>query len=64
MVEVLRDPEVEEAIELALEGFFEVFDKSWQRLCELNGGPPKRMAIKLPFLTKADLWKASEDIIP
>lgn len=39
---VSRDPEYQGALEEALEMFLDKFERGKARLCELNGGPPKR----------------------
>lgn len=45
---VQRDPAYQEALDEALTLFLGRLEKSKARLCELNGGPPKRFAVPKP----------------
>ena len=45
ILDVEPDEKIQDSIGQALEMFFEFFDEAWVRLCEINGGPPKRPAI-------------------
>lgn len=60
LLTVERDLEVQRNIRTALERFLEAFDEGWTRLCEINGGPPKRTQ-PLPPVAVPELV---EDIIP
>lgn len=44
ILKVERDDEAQTNIEEALESFWHHFEEGKKRLCELNGGPPKRFA--------------------
>lgn len=43
LLEIERDEEIQDKIHDALSAFLADFDDGWKRLCDLNGGPPKRM---------------------
>lgn len=45
---VERDEKFQASLREALAGFQDAFDKGWDRLCELNQGPPKRFAAPTP----------------
>ena len=45
---VERDDKIQNAISEALALFMGNFDDGWKRLCDLNDGPPKRLAAKHP----------------
>lgn len=42
IIPVLPNPDYHKSIKEALTEFNERFDAGWTRLCEINGGPPKR----------------------
>lgn len=42
LLTVERDEKIQAALTEALAGFLAAFDAGWARLCEINGGPPKR----------------------
>lgn len=41
-----RDDMIQAAIHEAVTSFLEQFDAGWQRLCEMNGGPPVRRPVQ------------------
>lgn len=67
VIEVERDDEIQANILEAVQMFLFRFKQGWDRLCELNGGPPKRLA-RAAGVESADLGRRREpeyvDIIP
>lgn len=41
IITVERDEEIQEKLQESLTEFIELLDNSWNRLCEINGGPPR-----------------------
>ncbi len=54
VVTVERDEEIQEKIAEALEAFVAKLDRAFQRLTELNGGPPRRILQKSEPITEAE----------
>ncbi len=44
LLRVQRDESAQKALSEALAAFLEAFDAGFKRLCEINGGPPNRLA--------------------
>lgn len=49
VVRIRRDEEIQEKIHGALETFLTDLDVAYERLCEINGGPPRRYSRPEPF---------------
>jgi len=47
LLTIERDDEIQKAIGEALASFLEAFDAGWQKLCEINGGPPVRRPVQI-----------------
>jgi hypothetical protein len=54
LIEVKWNDEIQETLEQALGDFMDSFETGKKRLCEINGGPPKRITIPQPAPTPAD----------
>jgi hypothetical protein len=57
-----RDDEIQKTIGEALDMFLEQFDAGWKKLCEINGGPPKRAETIKPISPNPE--HDPDDIIP
>jgi hypothetical protein len=55
LLTVERDEKIQAVLKEALDGFLARFDKAWARLCELNGGEPRRAPVAPP-VERNDLW--------
>jgi hypothetical protein len=56
LLTVERDEKIQAVIKAALQDFLERFDVAWKRLCEINGGEPKRIAPAPPVEPPLSLW--------
>lgn len=68
MLTIPRDEEKQEKLKEALDAFLELFDRAWAKLCDKNGGPPKRTPKPMPELKPITTQLAhvthGDDIIP
>lgn len=48
LLNIKRDERIQESLRLALDMFLEQFDVEWMKLCDKNGGPPKRFTQPQP----------------
>lgn len=66
VLEIPRDEEIQEKINEAIQTFLEQFEEGKQRLIEINGGPPKRVAYVPPQQTAPEQKPepAYMDVIP
>jgi hypothetical protein len=55
VLNVQRDEKVQEAIRDALDLFQQKFDAGWDRLCDLNGGPPPPVVKPEPMVFADDI---------
>lgn len=58
---VERDEKFHESLGKALSAFLKAMDDGWNRICELNGGPPQRRKVSAPAPTPEP---AMADVIP
>lgn len=56
LLTVERDDAISESIHAAVFGFLEEFDAAFKRLCEINGGPPKRKPVKPAPVVVEDIY--------
>lgn len=61
---VERDEKIQAVIKDALAGFLECLDAGYERLCTINGGPPKRLENARKTESKANYSETTGDIIP
>lgn len=57
---VIPDEEIQEKIAEALAAFLAKLDSAWQRLCEMNGGPPEK---REPMVFSTDEWQAEREMV-